>query len=481
MGGEMKRYFVHFLKTFFLCALTFSLFLTLTACKDDERPNGPENGEDPDETETAELTDGVFYVGVPGYDRKQLIKFKTDGTFYAIGLYGDVIAGKYEVVDMEIEYRLAGTNGNWENPEAEDSEADGDSVEVLISSKAIKFYHLDGSVMQDMRNDNYEGQSTLNEGIDSCYVAWTEGYIHMLKIGQTTRTVKHDPEYYWSEEDEEPIVLFKFMIKEVPEELADEFEQTELTFTIYHNGYKNALGVKEVNGTYTIEDGVYVLSKGGTFRIGEDGQTAVYEDDEVTIECVVYAEPNEKLVATLTTAHGQKCELYNDHTCSIEGSLFGTWSWSMATYTLTITIEGFEPAYSDIGKLAEGVLSITLPLTDTVSLEFTAPATVVGDLNAVPEGPQEVATLECEYPQVEAVLVLYDDHSCAIVENGEALSTGTWSFANYQLTVEINGESATSSGEDLQAGKLKVSISMDGFPVPFSCDASIVADLMAME
>ena len=43
------------------------------------------------------------------------------------------------------------------------------------------------------------------------------------------------------------------MIKEVPEELADEFEQTELTFTIYHNGYKNALGVKEVNGTYTMK------------------------------------------------------------------------------------------------------------------------------------------------------------------------------------------------------------------------------------
>ena len=97
----------------------------------------------------------------------------------------------------------------------------------------------------------------------------------------------------------------------------------------------------------------------------------------------------------------------------------------------------------------KGDLSDRMP-DQTVT--FTFPSSELAKLqNAKPAAPEVLGTLTGGGGSFVMTLSLYEDNTCAVSMGDTQITTGSWSFANYALTVTLEGqEPATSDPSKLQ-------------------------------
>ena len=137
-------------------------------------------------------TDGVWICSSDA-THYTLVKLKEDGTFYARGLMGTQgFFGKYEIVDMAVEYYDAKADGVLKQEDM--------PFDVLKSEKAVKFMHEDGTpyeVRQEPASVKIDGNPTpiaaINDGLGKEYVALAGEMLHHVAFDDYSRSLTHKP------------------------------------------------------------------------------------------------------------------------------------------------------------------------------------------------------------------------------------------------------------------------------------------------
>ena len=288
--------------------LALLMLLSFAACtnkpaetpKTEEAPkatDAPKAAEAPKATEApkaeeVKITDGVWICSSDA-SHFTLVKFKEDGTFYARGLMGQQgFFGKYEVVDMSIEYYDAKADGVLKGEDG--------PFDVLKADKAVKFMHEDGTPYEVCKvpetvkiNDVPTPIEPINKDVSAEYCPLTEDVLHHVAFDDYSRSLKHDPKVVFTEDDEIRNLLYKFMVAELSEQnKADGYKQQELTVELYHNGYVDmATSEMIVDEKYKSIDGnVFTLADGATITVDPDAYTAVYQNGDKVINLVKFGE-----------------------------------------------------------------------------------------------------------------------------------------------------------------------------------------------
>ena len=307
------------MKKIFALLLVAAMLFSLAACtqsaapaseapkaeepaKATEAPKAEEpKANEPAAAEEPKYTDGVWMCSSDA-THFVLLKLKEDGTFYARGLMGQQgFFGKYEVVDMAVEYYDAKADGVLKQEDM--------PFNVLKSEKAVKFMHEDGTpyeVRQEPASVKIDGNPTpidaINDGLGKEYVALAGEMLHHVAFDDYSRSLTHKPNEKFSEADEIRNLLYKFMVAEVSEKNAAEgWKQQELTLELYHNGYVDmATGDELVDESYQkIEGNVYTLADGATVTVDPDAYTAVYQKGDMKIDFVKFNENGSEAAAAV--------------------------------------------------------------------------------------------------------------------------------------------------------------------------------------
>lgn len=444
------------MKKFLAILLAAMMLLGIAACtktepaadKPAEQPivtDAPKATEAPVEEQGPVYTDGVWKCEA---DAKHyvLLKLKEDGTFYARGLMGQVgFFGKYEIVDMAVEYYNAGADGVLQE--------DDQPFDVLKSEKAIKFLHEDGTPYE-LRSEPESVKinevptpvNPLNEGLGKEYVAITGDMVHHIKFDDYTRSLVHKPNEKFSDSDEIRNLLYKFMVAEVSEaQAADGWKQQELTLELYHNGYVDMATADEmVDEAYQkIEGNVFTLADGATVTVDPDAYTAVYAKGDVTINFVKFNENGSAETPAIKAQYEGEAfsgavkligRMYEDGTITISADKGGTES--------VIASGTYEGAGLPVITLDKGTAVVKATSATDVKLVYT---TDLGDGKETDYELAMVAALAAE-PVVKAhyegeafggmiklFAEMYEDGSIKIWANkgGEdiELASGTWEGA----------------------------------------------------
>ena len=384
-------------------------------------------------------TDGVWLCSADA-THFVLLKLKEDGTFYARGLMGTQgFFGKYEIVDMAVEYYDAKGDGILKQEDM--------PFDVLKSEKAVKFMHEDGTpyeVRQEPASVKIDGNPTpidaINEGLGKEYVALAGEVLHHVAFDDYSRSLTHKPNEKFSEADEIRNLLYKFMVAEVSEKnAADGWKQQELTLELYHNGYVDmATGDELVDEAYQkIEGNVYTLADGATVTVDPDAYTAVYQKGDVKIDFVKFNENGSDAAAPAVKAQYEGeafsgkvklvAKLFEDGTIVIYGN---DKELSKGTYEgqglPTITLD-------------KGTAKIKATSATDVKLVFTADlgngqesdyelAKVEVTAEAPAAAPAAVAQYEGEAfsGKVKLVAKMFDDKTIVIYANDKEFSKGTY-------------------------------------------------------
>ncbi len=383
-------------------------------------------------------TDGVWICSSDA-THYTLVKLKEDGTFYARGLMGTQgFFGKYEIVDMAVEYYDAKADGVLKQEDM--------PFDVLKSEKAVKFMHEDGTpyeVRQEPASVKIDGNPTpidaINDGLGKEYVALAGEMLHHVAFDDYSRSLTHKPNEKFTEADEIRNLLYKFMVAEVSEKNAAEgWKQQELTLELYHNGYVDmATGDELVDEPYQkIEGNVFTLADGATVTVDPDTYTAVYQKGDVKIDFVKFNENGSEVAAAVKAQYEGEAfsgkvklvaKMFDDGTIVIYGN---DKELSKGTY---------EGAGLPTITLDKGTAKIKATSATDVKLIFTADlgngqesdyelVKVEVTAEAPAAAPAAIAQYEGEAfsGKVKLVAKMFDDKTIVIYANDNEFSKGTY-------------------------------------------------------
>ena len=262
------------------------------------------------------MTDGV-YSNVMDATHEALIKLYEDGTVYLAG-FTVSYKGWYEVKNEEIKTAAVADDGTIIDDAA--VEAGKGEKEWLTFDTAIYFWADAEKTEPIVVNKSAESAEALpSSGVGYAYGTAENALaydaetdrIYNYKFDQATRTLSHSSLREFTEEDENAIEKYKFMLKneaDLPEDAAADATVSDYYITITQKGFEgNLLGENNVwNGKYTIEGDTYTLNDTfsggsvGTLTIHADG-TATYRNEEKTIELVVWEKVTSSEVKDLLT------------------------------------------------------------------------------------------------------------------------------------------------------------------------------------
>ncbi len=457
------------------------------------------------ETTEVKMTDGVYSRQMDS-SHEALIKLYEDGTAYLAG-FTVSYKGWYEVKEEQIVTANCADDGTIIDAAAAEAN-EAYEQKWLTFDTAIYFWADEDKTEPIAVNVRAESADALpSSGVGYAYgtpenaLAYdTENdMIYNYKFDQATRTLSHSSLRDFDEEDENAIEKYKFMLKDeadIPADAEDGATVQDYTITITQKGFEgNLLGGSAVwNGKYTVEGNVYTLNDTfsgedvGTLTISEDGTTATFTDGTATIELVAYEEAapvgvTDLLTVTTTKNLGIEVEFAltfkSNCTATLSASVMGntiefTTDWELqAPYIVFSNTSNGEFSYAIDGEGAHvtwtGDLSAAMP---GQTIEFTFASSELAKLMAAqPAEPEVLGTLTGGGGSFVMTLSLYDDHTCAITMGDTQITTGTWSFANYALTVTLEGqEPATSDVSVLQTEGIVVSlvVGSSGTAIPFT-------------
>lgn len=415
------------------------------------------------------MTDGV-YSNVMDASHEALIKLYEDGTAYLAG-FTVSYKGWYEVKEEGITTAAVADDGTIIDDAA--AAAGKGEKEWLTFDTAIYFWADEEKTEPIVVNASAASADALpSSGIGYAYGTPVNALaydgetdrIYNYKFDQATRTLSHSSLREFTEEDENAIEKYKFMLEneaDMPDDAPADAVVSDYYITITQKGFEgNLLGEDAVwNGKYTLEGNVYTLNDTfsgesvGTLTIHEDG-TATYKNGDTTIELVVWeevasGEAVDLLSGTDTVNLGIEVTFTlvfrSDCTASLSANVMGseieiTTDWLLDGSKVTFSnTSGGEFGYTIDGEGAhvtwKGVLSDRIPEQD-LAFDFTY-ADLAKLQNATPSREPELQ-LSKESSSVELypgmsitfTLNLYDDGSFTIVGalgSNSIEITGKWS------------------------------------------------------
>ena len=268
--------------------------------------------------EEVKITDGVFSNQMDA-SHEALIKLYEDGTAYLSG-FTVSYKGWYEVKEESITTAATAADGTIIDPAAEE---DGKGkCEWLTFDTAIYFWADEEMTEPITVNASAEAEDDLPSpavgyayGTPANALAYDSenDMIYNYKFDQATRTLSHSSLRDFTAEDEAPIELYRFMLKnesDIPADAEEGAVISDYSLIITHKGFEgNLLGGSNVwNGKYVQEGNTYTLNdtfsgaEVGTLTIAEDGSSATFENGTVTLELIPYEEVTSGEVEDLVVA-----------------------------------------------------------------------------------------------------------------------------------------------------------------------------------
>lgn len=437
------------------------------------------------------MTDGV-YNNMMDASHEALIKLYEDGTAYLSG-FTVSYKGWYEVKDEEITTAATADDGTIIDDVA--VEAGRGEKEWLTFDTAIYFWADEEKTEPIVVNKSAESADALpSSGVGYAYgtpenaLAYDKDadMIYNYKFDQATRTLTHSSLRDFTEEDENAIEKYKFMLKDeadMPADAPADAVVSDYYITITQKGFEgNLLGEDAVwNGKYTLEGNVYTLNDTfsggsvGTLIVNEDG-TATYKNGDTTIELVAWeaAAPvgvSDLLTVTKTENLGIDVTFTlvfrSNCTASLSANVMGSeieittdWVLEAPQIVFSNTSKG-EFSYAIDGDGAhvtwKGVLSDKIP---EQTLQFDFASSELAKLQAA--RPSQEPELQLSKPSssvelypgmsITFTLNLYDDGSFTIVGalGSNAIEiTGKWSGSSEtrSLTFTEISTGATITGQ----------------------------------
>lgn len=437
--------------------LALILALTLCAGVFAGCQGNPEPTTEPQQTETtqpagleATLIQGVFMSsGDPSH--VSIIRFKEDGTFYAQGLTQQrAYMGTWKVVeDVTIDYLVTGSGGSVS------TEREPEFVETP-ATVGVALYEMDGVTPFSIRG--YEAVNNvpeMNTDVPDNILPYAENALHAVLIDGYSRTLKHDPDNSFSEEDEIKNLLYCFMPESLPDwAVEDGYTLQELTMKLYHNCYEDmATDLYLQAGDYASIDGnVYTFDNGAVVTVAEDGKTAVYVNGDMEIPLIEWYEESSGEVEELL-------KLSTTMNVGIDIEFFMTF-YSNAKVTLTAEAMGTTIEHSADFMLDTSAGLPNVVFSNATAGEFTfgwgESGTVVftwnGDVSEKLTGQtiefvtasSDLGAIQNAKPSVVSLMVL---ESTAALGNVEAACTLEFSSDNTVcMTVSVMGTEMSYTG-----------------------------------
>ena len=444
--------------------------------------------------EEVKITDGVFSNQMDA-SHEALIKLYEDGTAYLSG-FTVSYKGWYEVKEESITTAATAADGTIIDPAAEE---DGKGkCEWLTFDTAIYFWADEAKTEPITVNASAASADALpSSGIGYAYgtpvnaLAYDSesDMIYNYKFDQGTRTLSHSSLRDFTPEDEAPIELYRFMLKnesDIPADAEPGAVLSDYSLIITHKGFEgNILGGSNVwNGKYVQEGNTYTLNdtfsgaEVGTLTIAEDGSSATFTNGTVTLELIPYEEVISGEVEDLVVANASinvgveipfTLTFRSDCTAALSASVMGssigiTADWTLDGYTISFanTSSGeFSYAIDADGAHVtwKGDLSDRIP-DQTVT--FTFPSSELAKLqNAKPAVTVSYTFTGTAFGgAVTLNAYLYDDNTIEIVgtsAGGEnVLATGTWEQGAGLPSVTLDGENVSAKVTATSATDVKL-------------------------
>ncbi len=355
--------------------------------------------------EAADVPDycvGYFERWAGGGEYQNILVLHTDGTFYYSKMNESAFtAGTWELVDGEKEYAYFENEGDEEEKTA-------------TADQYFVFNHYDGTVEE---------------------VAYANDMIYDVTVTGFKSDFEHAKDKTLAPEDETPVTVVEYMLE------GDEYS----TLQIQHNGYYADTINEYMEGTWTVEGNTFTLIPDGedstaTLVTSDDG-SAVYTALDGTESTLML--PVDDGPAVVMTFEGESLtmDVYSDGTCQIlyGGSPAGAGTWSYANYAFSLTLEDVEvPVTMEEGTHAF-VFDYSIgdgQLQDTLRVE----SSVWGTADLSGAAPQLSVTFTGQNNE-KIVLECYDDGTCALIYTGMGtVAEGTWSYANYAMSITLGEE-----------------------------------------
>lgn len=469
------------LLTSLLCiVMMLTMAIGLAAC------GNPDDSDKDKPTETVKITDGVFSCASDP-SHVQLVKFKEDGTFYAQSvMQNEAFFGKWELVDMDMEYITVDTTKGFIEQATPDKS-------IHKATKAVKFMHNDGSAYNVRGDYSYTGELEENMGqliaietnkdVAKNYIAYADNRLHATTFdgGQYVRTLVHNPDSTFSEENEVKNELYHFMVKDLPAWAEDDYIVQDLELTIYHNSFVDlATSENQISGKLTQNGNVFTFDNGATVTVSADGKTATYTKGEITIELVEWANAAEKVASATGTTEGigeLKLELYNDGSALLLGAgkeFAGTYTVEDITVKVNIAATGFTiKDFTIDGDNFTGKVQI-----NTMQVEVDMTGKITGTLFG---SVKTLASIDTEWATMKFTFALNSNNTGSIVMGETVVTTFHWAFnadnsftfrkvSKGTVAFELKFDGAAPAAEFKWTGKLKDDI--DEITLTFNSDAA---------
>ena len=460
--------------------------MALAGCGKDPAPTPPPAAK--------KITDGIFDGSIetnPGYIRFHEKDEVVEGKSIFYCLFGSENAGTQGAGFYTVEEKAYDYSGTWE------TKAD---------------YLLDKDLPEDQHTHTISGTAkytvTLTSFTGETYstFGYEDGKLYNFDAGKAAPAASQYSHYIFNQKDDNgkdefPVTLYSFV----------NTEDESRTFVISHNGsYSDDVSASyTVNGTWKSAGNTYTLTpddpedKGGTFvpnaentagTLTVDGKEYSLGQEGSSVKPGVVTAIVEDLEDTGATAqfggYMYKFTLNDDLTWAIKvgGQAAVSGTWTFANYALTLTYDGGSVSTNPGELQTKGlVIRITLPVGEgTGECVYTIGADKVGAImeavsKAVPTVTAIVEDLEdtgatAQFGGYMYKFTLNDDLTWAIKVGGQAAVSGTWTFANYALTLTYDGGSVSTNPGELQTKGLVIRITLPVGEGTGECVYTIGAD-----
>lgn len=448
------------------------------------------------ETLAQSITKGVFRMDAQS--RYMLVKFYEDGTFYAYGLLTDVYRGKYVVHEnyaTAIKYVDCGDDGNVD---------DGETT-ILTATKAVEFFEEDGTTpsTQVVRKDeDMPKGSHLDNSMAANVIAYTDGWLHHIKIGAQTRSLRQNKDTAFTKDDEVAVLMHEFMIADNAANaslISGQWTQQRRKVSLFDKKFEEAITDDAISeGSVTVLGNVFTLkyedNSTATVTVAANGETATFVKGEKTIELVKWNDGTVKpaptgeaiLTKELNNTAGDGSDamsvagnnmagsvVFNDDgTVVIKVTAIGlevTGKWVVDNHALVVTeIDDMTLTQSGLTLTLGGTISMrgqSAPISATITCTQTELGTLAQDsLPVVKEvlkkemkneaGDGSDAIVIAGVQKLGGSVTFMSDGTVVISVPTVGLNvTGKWVVSNHALTVtEIGDMTLTQSGLTLTLG-----------------------------